>query len=428
MAQCKTCKENAKKTKSKKAKIGTAVFNIPSVPRLPPQYCKDHKTDDMINVKHTKCIGPNCGKIAKFEGPYCKKCYMAAHSGEKPTRTDVKLCQENGCPTQPCFNAPNETVPIYCKKHAKKNLAEYVNLVTKRCEHGRARSACAECKGANRCAAHNKMKDTCKECKGPGICEHGIRRYFCRECKGKGTCEHKGDRRACNICNGTRVCGLCCDRRGNRRYNLGKKQICAECFWNNLDELTKGKTAEEINALLKKPRYAKMKEVCITQDIKNMKMFPDGTWNYQEHVRLLDSKASASRYYIDLDWNVNMKLKIALEIDEEQHRWTSCDLRRSFDIVACYGQHIVFVRFNPDSYKNTSGQKVQGMFTEDRKKTQVYEKRMQDLAQLVKTYSERVVEGKPLLHVVFVNYDHNATVIRETIDVIGKDQVEMFQF
>lgn len=52
----------------------------------------------------------------------------------------------------------------------------------KKCNHGRKKYLCRDCKGGGICE-HLKQKTFCKICKGSGICDHGNNRYICKECK-----------------------------------------------------------------------------------------------------------------------------------------------------------------------------------------------------------------------------------------------------
>jgi hypothetical protein len=69
-----------------------------------------------------------------------------------------------------------------------------------KCEHGRQKSACKECKGGSVCE-HDRLRTTCKECKGGAICKHNLHRADCRECKSLNFCEHNKRKNLCRECN-----------------------------------------------------------------------------------------------------------------------------------------------------------------------------------------------------------------------------------
>lgn len=68
------------------------------------------------------------------------------------------------------------------------------------CEHNRERIDCRDCKGTNFCL-HDKRKTQCRECDGSSFCkEHGCRKNMCKECKGVNICEHNKQKNECKKC------------------------------------------------------------------------------------------------------------------------------------------------------------------------------------------------------------------------------------
>jgi hypothetical protein len=54
---------------------------------------------------------------------------------------------------------------------------------------------------------------------------------------------------------------------------------------------------------------------------------------------------------------------IITECDENQHRETSCENKRTMELFQDFGNRpIVFIRFNPDSYINEKNEKIQSSF------------------------------------------------------------------
>src|SRR5579862_5164914 len=68
-----------------------------------------------------------------------------------------------------------------------------------RCEHGRKRSRCKDCKGGSICE-HNRIRSQCKDCKGGSICQHNRIRTACKDCKGSQICVHQRYRSRCSRC------------------------------------------------------------------------------------------------------------------------------------------------------------------------------------------------------------------------------------
>lgn len=135
-------------------------------------YCKDHKEPDMVDVRHPMCKGQGCDKRASqnFEGKtppeYCAKCalsgmidvvtkrcefpgcpitcafdfggeskgkYCLKHAEEGMVNVKSRRCDHPGCPIRPCFNIPGEHTGIYCDKH---KLPGMVNVTDDKCLAG----------------------------------------------------------------------------------------------------------------------------------------------------------------------------------------------------------------------------------------------------------------------------------------------------
>jgi hypothetical protein len=103
------------------------------------------------------------------------------------------------------------------------------------CEHGRIKSQCKECGGSSFCE-HGRIKSTCKECGGSSICEHGTRRSTCKECGGSSFCEHGRIKSTCKECGGSSICehgrikSQCKECGGSSICEHGiRRSTCKEC-------------------------------------------------------------------------------------------------------------------------------------------------------------------------------------------------------
>jgi hypothetical protein len=109
---------------------------------------------------------------------------------------------------------------------------------TYKCEHGREKYECVECKGSTICE-HGRRKRTCRDCDGSGRCHHKIDKTTCKECKGSKICEHNKDKSKCVDCGGASICEhnrikrLCkeCNGSGRCEHNIIKWscKICDPC-------------------------------------------------------------------------------------------------------------------------------------------------------------------------------------------------------
>ena len=97
----------------------TAIFGY-----ITPEYCKIHKKDNMVNVKHKRCMEQGCNKIAQDKTEFC-----ISHGGGNRCKEDgckngalhkTELCVSHGggkrCKEQGC-NKCAAGKSDFCKKH-----------------------------------------------------------------------------------------------------------------------------------------------------------------------------------------------------------------------------------------------------------------------------------------------------------------------
>ena len=68
------------------------------------------------------------------------------------------------------------------------------------------------------------------------------------------------------------------------------------------------------------------------------------------------------------DWFLDLYThSIIIELDEDQHRYNSCDEKRMMELFQDLGlRNLIVIRINPDKYK-INGQKINGCFKFDKK-------------------------------------------------------------
>lgn len=116
-------------------------------------------------------------------------------------------------------------------------LCEPVQVATrKKCEHGKHKYYCRDCKGAGICE-HGKVKSHCKNCGGSAFCEHGKLKSRCQGCGGSELCEHEKRKSHCKICLGSAFCehgkhkSRCVYCGGSELCEHGKrKSYCKNCL------------------------------------------------------------------------------------------------------------------------------------------------------------------------------------------------------
>ena len=280
-----------------------------------------------------------------------------------------------------------------CKKCGGKGVCEH-NRIKQHCKdcggvsicpHNKRRSRCIECKGGSICH-HQKIKSRCVDCNGSEICEHHKRKNQCIECDGTQTCHHKLRRSRCLECGGTEVC-----IHGNNKY------ICVECAGKNICEHSKIRNqcvechgnrtcihdkrtsvciictpssgcqhCHMISVVGSKwnpycfrcycvlnpdaiiPRKYKLKEHHVVDKLKE---------NFQEKFtmrfdKIVEGGCSRRRPDVAIDFGSHC---LMIEIDENKHVNYSCEEKRMVELYEDVGfRKIVFLRFNPDRYKEGS--------------------------------------------------------------------------
>lgn len=233
-------------------------------------YCKDHKKDDMINLKGYICKSETCTSRAAYGFPKNSKekdagkvLYCGKDTCKKPGMINLlnKTCVA-GCGKQPTFNYPGEKKGLYCVEDKLPGMVDVKKRTCKKC------STCASYgyKGGEKeyCATHkkDKMVDlTKKKCEnGCGTIAnwnyHGeTSGKYCYVCKKEGMinlakkiCKHPGcplsasygtlnDRKQyCtrhkedNMINfSIKKCKICNKKDPSYGGKDGKKEYCAVC-------------------------------------------------------------------------------------------------------------------------------------------------------------------------------------------------------
>ena len=282
----------------------------------------------------------------------------------------------------------HEKYKIYCKICDGKGLCVHdsvkSNCVTclgsSICEHLKRRSRCVLCKGGSICP-HQKIKSRCSMCHGSEMCSHNVRKEGCVICLGISICPHQKRKSRCVLCNGSGVCP-----------HQKDKSTCVECHSNNICEHDKIRyqcvTCEGPRICSHKIR----KNTCLTctpssgcQNCKFVSIL-SSKWkpycfrcycilnpdviiprNYKlkehhvidkliEHFKdqitmIFDKKMGCSRKRPDVCIDFGSHC-LMIEIDENRHVNYTCEEKRMVDLYEDIGfRKIVFLRFNPDGYK-----------------------------------------------------------------------------
>jgi hypothetical protein len=82
----------------------------------------------------------------------------------------MSKCKIEGCIKYSTYGYDADSTSIRCTLHKEDGMIN-IEYMKSKCEHGKQKAYCIECKGASICQ-HNRQKSRCIECKGASICQH----------------------------------------------------------------------------------------------------------------------------------------------------------------------------------------------------------------------------------------------------------------
>ena len=351
--------------------------------------CADHREDDMVDVRSNLCTHPECNRgingqptIATFAKPGEKKAVRCTvHKDDDMVNVVNNLCThpecnggKNGQPKFAVFAKPGEKKPVRCAVHKDHDM---VNVVSNLCTHpgcnrginGQPTVATFAKPGekkAVRCAVHREdnmidvvsKRNLCThpECNGG---KNGQPKFavFAKPGEKKPVrCAVHKDHDMVNV-----VSKFCASDWCNFYVKNKYDGYCTHCFKNLFpnDPRTpkiKGKTKEEL----------------VREHInKNFEGFT------HDKPVVWGGCDCTMRRRIDHRKLINGTM-LAIETDEGQHK--SYDAKKEenrYDdlFTGAHSGHWIFIRFNPDGYKDSKGEKRKGMFDANGKLYQYEAKR-----------------------------------------------------
>ena len=289
-----------------------ATYNFPGLKGA--KYCNEHKKEGMMNVRKQYCKDNKCTKQPKYNKKGQKVgLYCAEHRKNKMVDVVSKKCKQKDCDVQPFYNYKNKYVGLYCAEHKKKGMIYALSRL------------CPE--------------RSCKE----------RSRY---NYKGKKTALYCGNHRKRDmVMMGDKLCkSEWCHVFPRNDMYLG---YCYHCFVHIYPD-------EEISISYR------IKEKIVQQDIENM--FPETEFTFNKQVKGGYSNRRPDAYK-EFD-----KYVLIVETDENGHAGYDlpCDESRNNELWQDFkNKKLVFIRFNPDSYKNNKGKKIPSPWKKNLKGTKV---------------------------------------------------------
>jgi hypothetical protein len=293
--------------------------------------CAIHAEIGMVDVIHTKCLNESCEKRANFGIEISKPTHCSKHMEIGMTRKIYKICNYETCMFKPSFNFQG-LKPIFCSIHQESGMCDVVH---KTCVH----EGCSGFQNFNFkglkpqfCFIHKEIGMVSvinnKRCINES-CDKVPVYNVVGEKRGVACSEHKEDGMV-NV-NGQTCCNEFCDTQVRRTKYEG---YCLFCFMNMFPD---------------KPvsRNYKTKEYSVVEHIKS---------KYQELTWVADKivQGGCSRRRPDLLLDLGYQI-LMVEVDENQHTGydCSCEHKRIMELSQDVSHRpIVFIRFNPDDYKN----------------------------------------------------------------------------
>jgi len=366
--------------------------------------------------------------ISKFKKNHakCKKCYKKHITCKHDTR------KENCPECNPKLLCKHDTRKGNCPECSPQNLCEHGSRKYDcpecnpkiLCEHDKYKRDCRECSPQNFCehnkqkrscpvcnpkllCEHDKRKQNCPECNPKLLCEHGSRKSDCRECNPKLLCKHDTRKGNCPVCNPKLLC-----KHGSRKGNChicSSKNFCIHC------KMIQVKKLRYVESLDKKirccarcfyhfypndeiPRRFKCK-----QHYFNEKLIEEFGVNFFQYDKKIKCGCSGRMP----DWFIDCyKYSIIIELDEEQHKYESCDEKRMMELFTDLGNRpLVLIRINPDKYKEKT-KKRKGCFDFDEKNTLIcdekkFNKRFNILVEMIKYYIDNEPEKEITMEKLF---------------------------
>ena len=405
-----------------------------------------------INVKDKMC--EDCGLVSPIFGKpgskiriCCKACNIKFHNSEYVNVKTYKLCKDCNL-LRPTFGESNTKIAICCGTcNSKYHNGKYVDVKTKMCEDCGLVQPCYGLVGT-------KIRICCKAC---NIKYHNgkyvdVKTKMCEDC---------GLVQPCYGLAGTKI-RICC-KACNIKYHNGKyvdiiNKLCQKC---SLIQPRYGKPETKIAICCKKcndlyfdGKYVDvLNNKCINEwcdiQVNNNKYkgycfncfrheYPNHKFvlNYKSKELLVVDSVKAREYKIYKDgikvdtriinWKFDKPIGrskrrpdifykfdnyyLLVDIDENQHRRYDCEDDRLIQLLQDAGMNIVIIRFNPDTYIDHKGRKVQSCFHNTINGTKLVKKNLEDWEyrlQILHYYIQKFIRYSPtkLLTVLKLFYD-----------------------
>jgi hypothetical protein len=264
-----------------------------------PRFCSQHKFIDMVDIIHNTCCFPNCKTQSIYNFIDEKPKFCKNHKQELMIDVKNKKCNYDGCCKNKFYNFQNEKSALFCSEHKENGMIDVTHKFNicfyDGCETRPTYNYEGETKGLY-CVKHKKVN---------------MINVLIKKCKA-------------NFCLGTSA---------NPKY----KGYCSSCYQNLFP-----------NDPLTLQMYSKTKEIAV-RDYINLNF--EG---FQHDKPLWTSNCNCThRRRIDFRKLIGNTL-LCIEVDENQHKNYNEKQEeiRYDDLYMLHSGKFIFIRFNPDKFKN----------------------------------------------------------------------------
>ena len=348
-------------------------------------FCKKHALDNMVDVSHVKCNFENCPTRPTFgfleESPTrCMK-----HIMEGMISTDHRKCENENCDIRPNYNYSGSKDGRFCKLHKLDNM---INICSKKCD---------QCKNV---VNYGKLFSEKVHCS-----KHKLANEFKRN---KPICEEdECEEKAFYTNDGTNYPRRCEEHKLNDDINIVERP-CSNC---GLSYFLNDKTGlcNDCNDFIIK-KVHKIKETIVLEYIKSKGII------FESEDRIPENGCAKYRPDGVIDF---LYFKVILEIDENQHKSYAdkCEMTRMIQLHQDFGGlPIIFIRYNPDNYKDANRKIIK---PNSRRLCELYD--VLRSLEILKNDYEKNNTKLPSLSAIYMFYDDYSGVPKlEAIDILKK--------
>ncbi len=418
---------------------------------LKPKYCLEHIEKGMINVKNRTCVEPNCRTQPSYNyegekiGLYC-----VSHAKDNMIDVRNKTCEFKDCKTQPNYNYEGKKKGIYCKTHKLDNMVDVMNKKCIKCnikrpifglEEDKA-THCADCKTDIMIDVNNRK---CIECniKQPIFGLVDSKATHCGDCKTNVMIDVTNKKCIeCNIKRPTfgleqdkathcadcktdimidvinRKCVECNIKIGVFALEGDKASYCYNCKSPEMVDVINDRCKANEHGIMclttANPKYRGYCTHCFANLFPNDPLTKDIQKKSKENLvrDYINSNFSGFQHDVPLwigDCDCTHRRRIdhrkligntllCIETDEEQHKYYNRmdEESRYDDLMMLHGGKMIFIRFNPDKYRENNIVKNPYMKT-----------RLKELSNEINKQINRIEkeENEDLIEIIYMYYD-----------------------